>query len=308
MKILVFGAGVLGCNLANDLFRGGKDVTLLAWGAWGQELQKNGLRIKSAIFPHTTVSPIPVTGALTPEDDYDAVFVAVRYTQIEGVLDTLRACKAKYIIFLGNNVRAPEVAAQLPEKTVLFAFASSAGHREATRVVSADMRKITIGPLRGAASAEALIGELFTGTGCKVSYEPNMEDYLLSHAAFVLPAVFACYKADGDLKKLKHDSAYLNRLIDANIEGYRAIVKAGHEVLPKEDQAFEGPAFRKTCFRFYKLMCWTILGKICASDHAMNAVEEMSALNKDMKAFFDKAGAPYPTWQALEKECGRYLK
>ena len=30
-----------------------------------------------------------------------------------------------------------------------------------------------------------------------------MEDYLLCHAAFVLPAAFACYKTDGDLKKLK---------------------------------------------------------------------------------------------------------
>ena len=29
MKILVFGAGVLGCNLARNLFRAGKDVTLL---------------------------------------------------------------------------------------------------------------------------------------------------------------------------------------------------------------------------------------------------------------------------------------
>lgn len=308
MKILVFGAGVLGCNLANDLFRGGKDVTLLARGAWGEEIQKNGLRIKSAIFLHTTVSRIPVTGALAPEDDYDVVFAAVRYTQIDDVLETLRASKAEYIIFLGNNVRAPEVAARLPEKTVLFAFTSSAGHREETRVVSADMRKITIGPLQGAPSAKELIEELFSGTGYKVSYEPNMEDYLLSHAAFVLPAVFACYKADGDLKKLKHDSAYLNKLIDANIEGYRAIVKAGHEVLPKEDQAFEGPAFRKTCFRFYKLMCWTVLGKICASDHAMNAVEEMSALNRDMKAFYDRVEAPYPTWKELEKECGRYLK
>lgn len=308
MKILVFGAGVLGCNLANDLFRGGKNVTLLARGTWGEEIQKNGLRIKSVIFPRTTVSRIPVVSALTPEDDYDVIFVAVRYTQIEGVLETLRSSKAKYIIFLGNNVRAPEVAAQLPEKTVLFAFASSAGHREETRVVSADMRKITIGPLRGAPSAKELVGELFGGTGYKVSYESNMEDYLLSHAAFVLPAVFACYKADGDLKKLKHDSTYLNQLIDANVEGYRAIVKAGHEVLPKEDQAFEGPAFRKTCFRFYKLMCWTVLGKICASDHAMNAMEEMSALNRDMKTFFDKVGAKYETWQALEKECGRYLK
>ena len=29
MKILVFGAGVLGCNLARNFFRAGKDVTLL---------------------------------------------------------------------------------------------------------------------------------------------------------------------------------------------------------------------------------------------------------------------------------------
>ena len=30
MKILIFGAGVLGCNLARNFFRAGKDVTLLA--------------------------------------------------------------------------------------------------------------------------------------------------------------------------------------------------------------------------------------------------------------------------------------
>ena len=33
MKILVFGAGVLGCNLARNLFRAGKADTLLERGA-----------------------------------------------------------------------------------------------------------------------------------------------------------------------------------------------------------------------------------------------------------------------------------
>ena len=47
MKVLVFGAGVLGCNLARNFFRAGKDVTLLARGAWGESIQKNGLRIKA---------------------------------------------------------------------------------------------------------------------------------------------------------------------------------------------------------------------------------------------------------------------
>ena len=44
MKILVYGAGVLGCNLARNLFRAGKDVTLFARGNWAAALpEKNVL-------------------------------------------------------------------------------------------------------------------------------------------------------------------------------------------------------------------------------------------------------------------------
>ena len=135
-----------------------------------------------------------------------------------------------------------------------------------------------------------------------------MEDYLLCHAAFVMPAAFACYKTDGDLKMLRGDTVYLNRLLDANIEGYRAIRNAGHAILPKADADFEGEKYRKTCLRFFKLMCATSLGKLCASDHAMNAIDEMSALNRDLKKFFDENGAAYPVWQELEAEAGRYLQ
>ena len=95
MKFLVFGAGVLGCNLANNLFRAGKDVTLLARGAWVEEIRSNGLRIKNSLSRRTAVSPVPVAAELSPEDAYDVIFVAVRYTQIETILETLRASRAK---------------------------------------------------------------------------------------------------------------------------------------------------------------------------------------------------------------------
>ena len=307
MKILVFGAGVLGCNFARNLFRAGKDVTLLARGKWAEELQKNGLRIKDLFSPRVSVSHVPVVTELAPDDRYDVIFAAVRYTQIGTIIEALRANQTKHIVFVGNNVRAAETAALLPEKNVMFAFASSAGHRESDRVVSVDLHKITIGQLRSAPSNEKRIGRIFAGTKYKVAYEPNMGDYLLCHAAFVIPVAFACYKTDGNLKKVKKDYTYLNRLIDANIEGYRAIRNAGHEILPKEDTNFEGAAYRKTCFRFFKLMCATVLGKICASDHAMNAAPEMGALNRDMKQFFDAGGAKYPVWSELEKEAGKYL-
>ena len=248
MKILVYGAGVLGCNLARNLLRAGKDVTLLARGNWAAEIKQNGLRIKDKFSLRTSVSRIPVVTELAPDAMYDVIFVVLRYTQLDSALDTLRANRTKNIVFVGNNVQTKALAAALPEKNVLFAFALSAGHREADRVVSID------------------------------------------------------------LKKLRGDTAYLNRVLDANIEGYRAIRDAGHTILPKEDADFEGEKYRKTCLRFFKLMCATSLGKLCASDHAMNAIDEMSALNRDLKKFFDEHGAAYPVWQALETEAGRYLQ
>ena len=48
MKILVYGAGVLGCNLARNLLRAGKDVTLLARGNWAW--------VQSLIFMHMTTA------------------------------------------------------------------------------------------------------------------------------------------------------------------------------------------------------------------------------------------------------------
>ena len=169
-----------------------------------------------------SVSRIPVVTELKAEDKDDVIFVVLRYTQLDAILDTLRTNPTKIV---GNDMRASALSASLPEKNVMFAFASSAGHRE---------RK---------------------------------------------------YVASVDLKKLKGNTAYLSRLIDANIEGYRAIKNAGHEILPKDNVEFEGAAYHKTCLRFFKLMSATSLGKICASDHAMNAVDEMSTLDRDLKRF-----------------------
>ena len=308
MRILVYGAGVLGCNLARDFFKAGKDVTLLARGKWAETIKANGLCIKNYVLPVKSTVRVPVVTELASEDEYDVIFVAARYTQVATILDALRANKSKNVVFLGNNVQPEKLVTALPEKNVMFAFASSAGHREQDRIDSVDLKKITIGQLRGAQSDEQLIQKIFAGTGYKVTYEPNMGDYLLCHAAFVLPVAFACYKTDGDLKRLKGDTAYFNKMADANVEGYRALKNSGHAILPKDDEEFEGEKYRKTCVKCFTLMCATGLGKVCASDHAMNAIEEMRTLNRDLKKLFEENGASYPDWKEMEKDAEKYLQ
>ena len=101
MKILVYGAGVLGCNLARNLLRTGKDVTLFARGNWAAEIKQNGLRIKDKFSLRTSVSRIPVVTELAPDAMYDVIFVVLRYTQLDSALDTLRANRTKNIVFAG---------------------------------------------------------------------------------------------------------------------------------------------------------------------------------------------------------------
>ena len=54
-------------------------------------------------------------------------------------------------------------------------------------------------------------------------------------------------------------------------------------------------------------MCSTKIGKICASDHALNAVEEMTALNEELKQFFTSTGASTPIYLKMEAEAKKHL-
>lgn len=306
MRILVFGAGVLGGNLANSLYRQGKDVTLLARGNWYEEIKRNGLSIHPYFGRKTNVK-IPVINELRPDDKYDVIFVVVRYTQVISVVQTLKENVSKNIVFVGNNLKSEALISVLSDKSVLFAFAMSAGHREKDYIRSVSLNKITVGNTKGTPSQEIFIRNVFFGTNYKVVYETNMTDWLLCHAASVIPIAFACYYAKGDIKKLRRDKAYINRIMDATISAYTVLEDNGHEILPDSDKDFRNPKFKKKYLPFYKFIFATKLGKLCTSDHAMNAVDEMSALNRDFKAYIGRYGDIPKPWTDLERDTNGYL-
>lgn len=306
MRILVFGAGVLGGNLANSLYRQGKDVTLLARGNWYEEIKRNGLSIHPYFGRKTNVK-IPVINELRPDDKYDVIFVVVRYTQVISVVQSLKENVSKNIVFVGNNLKSEALISVLSDKSVLFAFAMSAGHREKDYIRSVSLNKITVGNTKGTPSQEIFIRNVFFGTNFKVVYETNMTDWLLCHAASVIPIAFACYYAKGDIKKLRRDKAYINRIMDATISAYTVLEDNGHEILPDSDKDFRNPKFKKKYLPFYKFIFATKLGKLCTSDHAMNAVDEMSALNRDFKAYIGIYGDIPKPWTDLERDTNGYL-
>lgn len=306
MRILVIGAGVLGCNLAHNFYRAGKDVTLLARGRWGEIIQEKGLVIKNKFSVKPSCDKISVISKIDNSSVYDVIFVCLRYTQLQSVIDTLHNNQTANIVFIGNNVEAEDYADALSEKNVMFGFASTAGHREPDHVESIDLKKITIGDLKTHTSNKSLIDKIFAGTKYNIAYESNIGDYLLSHAAFVIPAAFACYYTDGNLKKIKNNKEFLYKIIDANAECYAAVEALGHELLPKGEENYRSDKYRKMCYHFYRLMCATSLGKLCASDHAMSAVDEMSILAARLEEMIVESGVKAENFRELKQYMTKY--
>lgn len=299
MRILVYGAGVLGSYLAHNLYRGGKDVTLLARGEWAEKIRKNGLIIRHKCRGRSTRDRIEVTERLDPEDRYDLIFVVMQYVHLDAVIPVLRNNCSKTVVFIGNNMSADRYRRELPEKRVLFGFTGVGGRRENERVVCVAFRKsITVGSLDGTTEYRPIIEQVFGGLKYRITYCDRMDDWLKSHVAFILPIAYACYYAGGNLKKIANDKGFLQRIIQATVEGYTALEAAGYEVLPKEDYDYvmQKP---KAYYRLLKLMCGTFIGRLAASDHAMSAVPEMRALSRDFDGLIAKSQADMPAWDKL---------
>lgn len=301
MRILVYGAGVLGSYLAHNLYVGKRDVALLARGEWAKNIKENGLTIKHKLRFRTTRDKIRVVERLSPDDEYDIIFVVMQYVHLDSVLPVLRENCSKTIVFIGNNMSAERYREALPDKCVLFGFTGVGGRRENGRAVCISLGKsITVGSVDGTTEYRPLIEEVFAGLKYKITYCDKIGDWLKSHAAFILPIAYACYFSDGNLKKVAKSREMLNKVIDASQEGYTVLRAVGHEVLPEEDYDYVMNK-RKSYYRLLKLMCGTFIGRLAASDHAMSAVPEMRALSAAFDCLREEARVPTPAWDDLRR-------
>lgn len=155
MKILVYGAGVIGCVLAHKLFRAGNDVTLLARGNWKDTIDEKGLTIDHYGYFYKTTDKIRTVDKLEDSDRYDLIFVVMQYNNILNILKTLGENISPYIILVGNNMNPEYCEKEIlkmshSKKEIGFGFQGSGGYRKDKKVVGMHSLRIgmTVGGLR----------------------------------------------------------------------------------------------------------------------------------------------------------------
>src|SRR4051794_12442517 len=104
MKILVYGAGVIGSVYAVRLQEAGHRVSLLARGQRAELLRTHGIQLENSVNGRKTTTQVPIVEQLAPTDNYDVVLVTVRLDQLNAVLPILAAnTQVPTLLFLLSN-------------------------------------------------------------------------------------------------------------------------------------------------------------------------------------------------------------
>ena len=338
MKILVFGAGVLGSYLCHVLCENGHGVDLLARGKRFAEVE-HGLVIEHRLQKITTTDHPHAISEAPANAHYDAVFTVMQYGQTKAALETIANIDTPLLVIVGNNMcascmerqilehdfehecehecllehgfehgaqteHAPETFEHAGEKTVLFGFSATAGRHENGKVICfrQGSSHLTCGAAgrEAPAAAKTTLDAIFTGE-YKPSWQPDMDAWLKCHAAFILPLAYLCYANGCDLRR---STGVQRRLcLAATAEAFDLLKLLSYPILPEGEEEYYHPGAKMLYMRLFMLvMAKTKLGKLAAADHCRAAVAEMRELDAAFaKLRRRKPGFGMPAWEKLRK-------
>ena len=319
MKVLVYGAGVIGGQLTHALIQSGNDVSVIARGAWAETLRANGLRIHHYI-QRTNTRDCPRVLEAIDEEHYDIVFAVMQYRQMEKILPDLARIDSPLAVLTGNNLSVNEMETYILEnsrkpKQVLFGFCSTAGTRENGRLTTVHTGdgQLTVGKAHEEVSEDVkeILNQLFSKSRLSLSYCDNMDAWLKYHAAFILPVVYLCYKTGCNLRKSSREERKL--MLDAVRDAYHLLMELGIPVRPEGDEKTLEPGVLNTALRaVIFLISKTHIGALCTSEHCAHAPGEMEDLDEAFQTIrskkpdvmmpsFDRLRSMMPTWDQIHE-------
>ena len=202
MKLLVYGAGVLGSLFAARLHEAGHDVSLLARGERLAALRRHGVQLAEADNPAVRRVPVPVVEQ--PAGGYDLIAVFVRTHQVDAVLESLAGLDGDVLFLLNWAAGAEPLGAVIGHERVLLGFGAAGGTMDGDVVryrQTSLMTRLVPMPIgepdgRSTPRLDRIVRTLRTA-GINAKAEPQMDAWLKTHAAFAVPLGQAVLAAGG---------------------------------------------------------------------------------------------------------------
>jgi len=278
MRILIFGAGVIGCLYAALLAEAGCDVTVYARGRRLESLTQDGLTVKGK--GKIRKAPVKVLSKIEPEDRYDLVFLTVRENQLHTALKELRQNVSPAIVTMVNSLETyDQWEAICGAGRIIPAFPGAGGGFDGNVLDAALTPRLiqptTVGKADG---KERELARILRRAKIPCQIVPDMHAWQLCHLAMVVPIADAYYEA-ADPENAGRDAALMRKTAKRIRDNLGAIAARKIRLSPGKMQLFRLlPA---------PLVGW-VLGFVFRSSfgdrfmyrHSMKAPDEMRRLHE----------------------------
>lgn len=306
MRVLFFGAGVLGSLYAARMHEAGLDVSILARGRRLSEIRDTGIVLENAATGRRTVSRVKAVDGFGPDDDYDLVVVPVRKDQLSTVLPVLSPNRrVRSFLFMVCNATGPEAMVEAVGRgRVLLGYAAAGGTRQGGVVrflnVPGILQKVMVGELDGRATPRVGdIARAFRRSGFPVEVGRDMDSWLKTHVAWVSPAAQAIYLAQGDSYALARRPEIVLLMLRAIREAYGALRSLGVRITGPAWVRSLGWAPEAVLLVVFRRLLASRMGEVSIAGHANAARDEMTLVSEDLKALVRSAGRATPALDRL---------
>ena len=248
MKILIYGAGVVGSTYGWLLHENGNDVTVLVRKEKKVALAGNGIHIVCQDFRNDTkgVSDVVfkphVIDELPADNDFDYIIVATNKLQLPSVLPALKAGagKANIVFFQHNWDAFDEIASYLRPEQYFFGFPFMVGGErnglEIHSYISGLKYSCTpLGETDGSVTERVkTFAEILKNANLKPYISDRISVWLISHYATAAGLSAGIICAGGAAQFIK-ETDILKQTICAIREGFSICKKRG--INPKDEKA-----------------------------------------------------------------------
>ena len=291
MRILIYGAGVIGSLYAVLFAETGYDTSVYARGKRLEFLKKNGLLYKKN--QNIRRAKATILGELSDNDAYDFILLTVRENQLYEALTELKNNKSNIIVTMVNSLDSYKKWEDIVGKgRILPAFPGAGGSINNDGILDAALTPRMIQPttfaeISGNKSEKTKqFSKILRHAHIPYQKVVDMHMWQLCHLAMVVPIADAYYEADcperagRDWKTMKKTARRLKR-------NFTFLRKQKGKLSP----------WKMNIFRFVSLPFLTIMlavtfgssfGDKFMYQHAMKAPDEMRELHKQFYAYMKK--------------------
>ena len=288
MRILIFGAGVIGSLYAALLAEAGYNVSVYARGRRLASLTQDGLLYKGK--GKIRKAPVNLLSKLEPGDCYDFVFLTVRENQLHAALEELRQNGSPTIVTMVNSLeRYDGWEAICGLGRIIPAFPGAGGGFDGAVLDAALTPRLlqptTFGKTDGRGRELARILRR-----AKIPYQivPDMHAWQLCHLAKVVPIADTYYEA-ADPANAGRDAALMRKTAKQIRDNLGAIAERKIRLSPGKMQVFRLlPA--PLVGRVLGFVFQSSFGDRFMYRHSMKAPDEMLKLHEQFYRWLEQGG------------------